>query len=65
MNKGMDVLIDHAIGIAYYMRGAIQYEDILDRTYYERMKMVQFINKRLKIESEKVKQSKGKLNAVY
>jgi len=47
------------------MRGSIQYDDILNRTYYERMKMIDFINKRLKAESEKVKKSKGKLNAIY
>lgn len=47
------------------MRGSIQYESVLDRTYYERMKFVEFINKRLKSEAEKIKKSKGKLNAIY
>lgn len=65
LEKGTDTLMDHAINIAYYMRGAIQFEEIFERTYYERMKIVQFIKKHLDAESEKVKKSKGKLHAIY
>lgn len=57
--------MDHAINIAYYMRGSIQFEEIFERTYYERMKLIKFINKRLEDEGEKVKKSKGKLHAIY
>jgi hypothetical protein len=65
LEKGTDVLMDHAINIIYYMRGSIQFDDIFNRTYYERMKMMEFIKKHLEAENKKVKDSKGKLSAIY
>lgn len=47
------------------MRGGIQYNDVFDLVYLERMRMMNFINKRLETEMDKVKKSKGKLSAVY
>lgn len=47
------------------MRGGETYEGVFDLTYWERSRMMNFINKRLESEMEKVKKSKGKLNAVY
>lgn len=41
-------IIDSIIEIAYYMRGAIQYEDLMWRTPGERDRFVKFITKRLK-----------------
>jgi len=46
------------------MRGSQQYDDVFDLTYYERTRMMKFINKRLDFEMEKYKKG-GKLNAVY
>lgn len=65
LENGSSALIDHAINIAYYMRGAQQYDDVFDLTYAERQRMIEFINSRIKSEMEKVKKSKGKLNAIY
>ena len=65
MDKGSENLIDQAINIAYYMRGSIQYEEIFNRTFLERKKIVDFINRHMEKEMEKVKKSKGKLHAIY
>lgn len=65
LEKGSKSLIDHAITISYFMRGSQQYEDVYDLTYLERSRMMHFINKRLEAENEKVKKSKGRLNAIY
>ncbi len=47
------------------MRGSMQYEDVFDLAYLERIRMMDFVNKRLETEMEKVKKSKGKLHAIY
>lgn len=65
LQKGSDNLIQSAIHIAYFMRGGIQYGDLLERSYYERASMIDYINKRLKYESDKCKDTKGKLPPVY
>lgn len=65
LNKGSENLINSAIHIAYYMRGGIQYDDVLDRTYYERAQMIEYINKRIEYEIEKFKDSKGKIQPTY
>lgn len=65
LNKGTESLVDHAITISYYMRGAQQYDEVFDLTFFERSRMMKFINMRLESEMDKVKKSKGKLNAIY
>jgi len=47
------------------MRGSIQYDDVLDKTYFERKMMQDFINERIEFENKKLKESKGKLPPVY
>lgn len=47
------------------MRGGVQYEDILDRTFYERKMMMEYINERLQYETKKLKDTKGKLPPIY
>ena len=65
LEKGIDNLVSQAISITYYMRGAVQFEEIFERSYYERQKMADFIKKHLESEQNKVKETKGKLNAIY
>lgn len=65
LEKGTVALLDHAITLSYYMRGAVQYEDIFDLVYLERLRMMNFVNKRIETEMEKVKKTKGKLHAIY
>lgn len=58
-------LVKSAIHLAYFMRGSIQYDDVLDKTYFERKMMQDFINERIEFENKKLKESKGKLPPVY
>lgn len=45
-------LIDKIIGLTYFMRGAIQYEDMMWRTPFERDRIEEFIKKRLEEEAK-------------
>lgn len=65
LQTGNRNLLKSAIHIAYFMRGGVQYEDVLERSYLERSEMIDYINERLKSEAEKTKESKGKLQANY
>jgi hypothetical protein len=65
LKTGNRNLIKSAIHISYFMRGGIQYDDVLERTYYERSEMIDYINERLKHEMEKSKETKGKLPPIY
>jgi len=53
---GSDIssLIDEAIQLSYFMRGAISYEDMLRRTPGERQRISSFIERRLDGESKKM-----------
>ena len=46
-------IVDEAIELSYFMRGAIQYNEMLDTTYAERQRISTFIEKRLKDEGSK------------
>ena len=46
-------LLQTAFEIAYFSRGCIQYEDVLWRTPIEKDIMLEFIKKRLEVESKK------------
>jgi len=65
LRKGSKNLIQSAIHISYFMRGSIQYEDVLERTFFERNEMINYINDRIKNESQKYKESKGQLPPIY
>ena len=52
LRKSVEGLLDEIISIAYFMRGAIQYDDLWFRTPVERQKMSDFIEKRLELESK-------------
>ena len=45
-------IITNCISLVYFMRGAVQYEDMLMRTFAERRLMSDFIENRLEIESK-------------
>lgn len=46
-------LLEECVSLAYFMRGGIQYEDLMWRSPVERQVMASFIEDRLKSESKK------------
>ncbi len=46
-------IVDEAVELTYFMRGAVQYHDMYETTYHERQRMTKFIEKRLKDEAAK------------
>lgn len=55
MGVGKKNIIDHTITLVYFMRGAIQYHDMLNTTFYERSRIDDFVNERLEFEFKKKK----------
>lgn len=47
-------IIETIIQLVYFMRGSVQYDDMMNRTAVERQLMAEFIEKRLDAESEKM-----------
>ena len=45
-------LVDEAIWISYYMRGAMGYEEVMRRTPGERQRLTSFLEKRLESQSK-------------
>lgn len=43
-------IIKSCIRIAYFMRGAVQYDSLMEKTFVERQMMSEFIEERLEIE---------------
>ena len=54
MARSRENIIESAISIVYFMRGSVQYNDILTLSYYERHVMSTFIQKRLEAEADKM-----------
>lgn len=54
LNSDREQIIESVIQLVYYMRGAIQYRDMLDMSMMERQAVSTFITKRLKDESGKM-----------
>jgi hypothetical protein len=52
-NKEIRMLLRGLVQIAYYMRGAVQIDELKNMTHVEREMMVEFIEKRLEIEKDK------------
>jgi hypothetical protein len=52
--RDVDNLIEGAIELSYFMRGAIPYEMMLMRTPGERQRINDFISRRIKDESKKM-----------
>ena len=53
LQKEVQDIIDEAVYLSYYMRGAITYEQVLLRTPGERQRIEKFIEKRLEKEGKK------------
>jgi hypothetical protein len=47
-------LLEEVIQLVYFMRGAIQYRDMMNMTMVERQAVSEFIEKRLELESKKM-----------
>jgi hypothetical protein len=54
MNQTRSNIILNVISLVYFMRGSIQYESMLNLSFYERQVISDFISKRLDSESEKM-----------
>lgn len=54
MTKTREIIIESVISLVYFMRGSVQYNDVMSLSYYERQVMNQFIERRLEIESNKI-----------
>lgn len=46
-------LLEQITEISYYMRGSIQYESVMERSFVEREIMIDFIKKRLEQEAKR------------
>jgi len=47
LEKERTLLIDEAVALSWYSRGAIQYQSALDMAYIERKQYFSFINNRM------------------
>ena len=47
-------IISSVIQLVYFMRGAVQYKDMMHLTTFEREAMAEFIEKRIEIEGKKM-----------
>lgn len=56
MRSDTKKLLKEVIQLVYFMRGAIQYESMMNMTYAERQLIREFIEKRLEDESKKLYQ---------
>lgn len=53
LTRETEQLVDHVIQLTYFMRGAIQYEYIMQNMCYaERQRLGDFLNKRMEIEGK-------------
>lgn len=54
MQQARERIIDSIISLVYFMRGSIQYQEMLTMSYYERQSISLFIQDRLEAESNKM-----------
>lgn len=54
LEKTAESIIESAISLSYYMRGAISYDDMLERTPGERASIGKFVGERLDSEKDKM-----------
>ena len=54
MNQARSNIISNIISLVYFMRGSIQYDSMLNMSFYERQTISDFISKRLESESDKM-----------
>lgn len=53
LNQSVRDLIESVVQVIYFMRGSIQYDDMMWRTPLERQIFAEFVEKRLESESKK------------
>lgn len=53
LSKETSGLIEQIVELTYYMRGSIQYRDMLHLSVPERVAVAEFINSRLEVELQK------------
>ena len=53
MKKGSEALIRSVIELVYFMRGSVQYDDMMWRTPFERDMFAEFIKDRMEKEAKK------------
>lgn len=54
MTNERERIISSIVQLVYFMRGSIQYRDMLNMTAFERDSVMGFIEKRLEVESKKM-----------
>ena len=54
MNQTRSNIISNIISLVYFMRGSVQYDSMLNMSFYERQAVSEFINTRLESEAEKM-----------
>lgn len=53
LKKYCDSLVSEIVTLTYFMRGSIQYENVMMLSKYEREKISDFLKERFEIESKK------------
>lgn len=53
MQRDATALVDSVVALSYWMRGAITYDQLMEKTPGERDRIATFIEKRLEQESKK------------
>lgn len=53
LDRARTNLIQEVISLVYFMRGSVQYRDMMDMSKFERQSIQEFIEKRLDAESKK------------
>lgn len=54
MNTDKGNIISNVVELVYFMRGSIQYKDMMNMSLIERQEVSTFIGKRLEVESKKL-----------
>lgn len=57
MDRERRLILDNIIQLVYFMRGAIQYRDMLNMSQIERQAVATFLEKRLEAEKDKMYQN--------
>jgi hypothetical protein len=57
LDMGAKSLLESIIALVYYMKGSVQYEDMMYRTPLERSLMEEFLVKKMERENKEVKKA--------
>ena len=53
LQRDTEATLHRIIELVYFMRGSVSYEEMLRRTYGERQRMGDFIERRIEVESKR------------